>query len=95
MTEARGNIIKMLKLLFGFGWWSPIGFVTKSTALIGINMLRIADHKPEAFQPLCGRSLTWQNLVLSNPQWAKSTPTLSSQMLMPTWKAENPLLRWL
>lgn len=50
MTEARGNIIKMLKLLFGFGWWSPIEFVTKSTALIGINMLRIADHKPEAFQ---------------------------------------------
>ena len=23
MTDARGNIFKMLKLLFGFGWWSP------------------------------------------------------------------------
>lgn len=50
MTDARGNIFKLLKLLFGFGWWSPIGFVSKSTSLIGINMLRIADHKPEVFQ---------------------------------------------
>lgn len=50
MTDAKGNIIKMLKLLFGFGWWSPIKFVSSSTAMIGINMLRIADYKPEAFQ---------------------------------------------
>lgn len=50
MTDAKGNIFKMLGLLFGFGWWSPIGFVSRSQSLIGINMLRIADHKPEAFQ---------------------------------------------
>lgn len=50
LTEARGNIFKMIKLLFGFGFWSPIGFVSKSTSLIGINMLRIADNKPEALK---------------------------------------------
>lgn len=50
LTDARGNILKMLKLVFGFGFWSPIGFVSKSTSLIGINMLRIADDKPELFQ---------------------------------------------
>lgn len=50
MTDARGNIFKMLKLLFGFGWWSPIGFVSKSTSLIGVNMLKIADSKPEVIQ---------------------------------------------
>ncbi|MFT6867622.1 MAG: NADPH:quinone reductase-like Zn-dependent oxidoreductase [Cyclobacteriaceae bacterium] len=50
LTEARGNIYKMIKLLFGFGFWSPIGFVSKSTSLIGINMLRIADNKPLALK---------------------------------------------
>ncbi|RED93175.1 zinc-binding dehydrogenase [Marinoscillum furvescens] len=50
MTDAKGNIVKMLKLLFGFGWWSPIKFVSSSTSMLGINMLRIADHKPETFQ---------------------------------------------
>lgn len=47
LTDARGNIFKMLKLVFGFGFWSPIGFVTKSTSLVGVNMLRIADNKPK------------------------------------------------
>lgn len=50
LTDARGNIFKMLKLVFGFGFWSPIGFVSKSTSLIGINMLRIADNKPLVMQ---------------------------------------------
>lgn len=49
LTEARGNPIKIIKLLFGFGFWSPIKFVSTSKSLIGINMLRIADHKPAAF----------------------------------------------
>ncbi|MFY0598354.1 MAG: zinc-binding dehydrogenase [Cyclobacteriaceae bacterium] len=50
LTDAKGNIFKMLKLVFGFGFWSPIGFVSKSTSLIGINMLRIADDKPELLE---------------------------------------------
>lgn len=50
LTEARGNPFKIIGLLFGFGFWSPIQFVSSSKSLIGINMLRIADNKPEAFQ---------------------------------------------
>ncbi len=50
MTEARGNFFKMLGLAFGFGFWSPIKFVSSSTSLIGINMLRVADDKPMAFK---------------------------------------------
>lgn len=49
LTEARGNIFKILKMVFGFGFWSPIKFVSTSKSLIGINMLRIAQNKPEAF----------------------------------------------
>ena len=44
------NIFKMLKMVFGFGFWSPIKLVTSSKSLIGLNMLKIADHKPRTFQ---------------------------------------------
>lgn len=47
MTDARGNIFKMLRLLFGFGFWSPVKFVSGSTSLLGVNLLRIVDHNPE------------------------------------------------
>ena len=38
------------KMVFGFGFWSPIKLVTSSKSLIGLNMLKIADHKPRTFQ---------------------------------------------
>ena len=47
MTEAKGNPFKMLGVAKGFGIWSPIEFVTTSRSLLGINMLRIADNRPE------------------------------------------------
>ncbi|MEQ8471313.1 MAG: zinc-binding dehydrogenase [Marinoscillum sp.] len=50
LTEARGNPFKILKLVFGFGFWNPIKLVSTSKSLIGINMLKIADYKPATFQ---------------------------------------------
>lgn len=47
MTEAKGNPFKILGVAKGFGIWSPIEFVTTSRSLLGINMLRIADNRPE------------------------------------------------
>ncbi len=47
MTEAKGNPFKILGVALGFGIWSPIEFVTTSRSLLGINMLRIADNRPE------------------------------------------------
>jgi len=49
LTDARGNPFKIIKLLFGFGFWSPIKFVSTSKSLIGINMLKVADDKPASF----------------------------------------------
>lgn len=50
MTEAQGNPIKTLKVAAGFGIWSPIQLMMRSISLIGINMLRIADNRPEALE---------------------------------------------
>lgn len=42
-----GGLISKLKLVFGFGFYHPIGLLMKSKALIGVNMLRIAENKPQ------------------------------------------------
>ena len=71
MTEARGNIFKLLKMVFGFGLWSPIGFVTKSTSLIGINMLRIADSKPAVLKICMDEVISLAKRGLIKPTIAK------------------------
>jgi NADPH2:quinone reductase len=49
LTDAR-NIFQKLRVALGFGFYSPIGFVGQSKSLIGVNMLRIADHRPAYLQ---------------------------------------------
>jgi NADPH2:quinone reductase len=39
-----------LKLLFGFGFLHPVGLIVNSKGVLGVNMLKIADHKPEVLQ---------------------------------------------
>ncbi len=39
--------INLLRLAIGFGWFSPIPFMGKSQSFIGINMLKLADHRPD------------------------------------------------
>jgi len=46
MSDA-GNIIKKIKVAAGFGIWSPIVLMKRSISIIGVNMLRIAESKPE------------------------------------------------
>jgi NADPH:quinone reductase-like Zn-dependent oxidoreductase len=51
-SRTNGGLMANLKLLFGFGFYTPIKFLMKSQNVIGVNMLRIADYKPEIIQ-LC------------------------------------------
>jgi NADPH:quinone reductase-like Zn-dependent oxidoreductase len=41
------NPFHKLKVAIGFGIWSPIILMMRSISLIGVNMLRVADEKPE------------------------------------------------
>lgn len=49
LTRKRG-LIPSLKLMFNFGFIHPVGLLMTSTGVIGVNMLRIADFKPEILQ---------------------------------------------
>lgn len=49
MSGSR-NIFAQIKGALGFGFYHPALFLMKSRSLIGVNMLRIADDKPEMMQ---------------------------------------------
>lgn len=46
----RSGIFGTLGLVFGFGFISPVKLLVPSKTMAGINMLRMADHKPELLQ---------------------------------------------
>ncbi len=39
-----------IKQLIGFGFYHPIQFMMSSKSILGVNMLRIADYRPEVIQ---------------------------------------------
>lgn len=45
--SGKKSFLAKLKLGVGFGFFSPISYLTKSQSLIGVNMLKIADHRPD------------------------------------------------
>ncbi len=47
MSDTVNNRIKLLGVAFGFGLYSPIQFLKPSKGVIGVNMLRIADDRPD------------------------------------------------
>lgn len=49
-TGAGANIITDIKTLFGFGRYWAAFLLMDSRAVIGCNMLRVADHRPQVLQ---------------------------------------------
>jgi NADPH2:quinone reductase len=45
--SGKHGKLNLIKLGIGFGWFSPIPFLGKSQAFIGVNMLKLADHRPD------------------------------------------------
>ena len=79
-SQINGNKTNKLKaagVVFGFGIFSPIALLLQSKAIITVNMLRIADHKPNVLQYVMKETvkLAEQGVI---------SPTLSK-----TFKAED------
>lgn len=43
---TRSSQLNTVRVGIGFGFFSPVGLIVKSQSVIGVNMLAIADHKP-------------------------------------------------
>ncbi len=48
--NGKKGIYPLLKLVIGFGLFSPISFLRKSQSLIGINMLALGDNRPDLLE---------------------------------------------
>jgi len=51
-SRSKGGFFSTLSLVLGFGFLTPIKLMMKSQSIIGVNMLRIGDHKPELVQDI-------------------------------------------
>ncbi len=45
--SGKKGILNLLRLIIGFGFFSPIAYLGKSQSLISVNMLKIADNRPD------------------------------------------------
>jgi NADPH:quinone reductase-like Zn-dependent oxidoreductase len=46
IRSGQSSKLKDLRMAIGFGLYSPISLLTSSRGIIGLNMLRLADHRP-------------------------------------------------
>jgi NADPH2:quinone reductase len=51
-SNKKGTWLDKLQLFAQFGFMSPLYFLINSNGIIGLNMLHIADHKPEIISEL-------------------------------------------
>ncbi|MCI5058281.1 MAG: zinc-binding dehydrogenase [Flavobacteriales bacterium] len=60
--RSGGNkIMSGIKLLLGFGFFNPAFLIMKSQTMIGVNMLRIADHQPQVIKRCMNEIVTLVN----------------------------------
>lgn len=65
LKNGKSNIFNTLGMAAGFGIYSPIQLVMSSKALIGVNMLRIADNRPHVFQSVLENVVQlWKDKVI-------------------------------
>jgi NADPH2:quinone reductase len=49
-SDGANHIIAKIRTLLGFGFYSSAFLLMQSRAIIGVNMLRIADHRPKVLK---------------------------------------------
>jgi len=69
---AKSGKWNTIKLALGFGFHSPIPLVGKSQAMIGVNMLRVADYKPQALKRTLERVIELVDQGVLDPRLDKS-----------------------
>lgn len=65
--SGKKGILPLIKLVFGFGFFTPIRFMSKSQSLIGVNMLKIADYHPEMISFCMNQAVSLFNQQVLKP----------------------------
>ena len=67
MSDTVGNIFKKLKIMRDFGKYSPIELISGSKSIIGVNMLPLADNKPDIYQDCLNNLIDLYNKKIIQP----------------------------
>jgi len=70
-SQIGGSKLKALGVVAGFGLFSPIQLLMSSKSMIAVNMLRIADHKPQLFQRIFNGVMDYVEQGIIKPTLAK------------------------
>ncbi len=70
-SQIGSSKLKALGVVAGFGLFSPIQLLMSSKSMIAVNMLRIADHKPELFQKIFAGVMDYVDQGIIKPTLAK------------------------
>ena len=82
VMSGKKSMIKTLRLLTGFGVFSPIAYLSKSQHFIGVNLIPVADNRPDMLshclkktvecyengilKPYVGKTFSFENLPESH-----------------------------
>jgi NADPH:quinone reductase-like Zn-dependent oxidoreductase len=61
------NVFKLISFALSFGFYHPAPFLLEGQAMIGVSMLRLADHKPEVIQRCMAQSVKLFNEGILKP----------------------------
>ena len=96
--DSATNKLKLLSLAYGFGLFSPISLLMQSKALIMVNMLRIADHKPLLFNHLLKSVVGLSNVNILQPHIGRVFPVeevaLAHQYVESRQSIGKVVLKW-
>jgi len=71
LKNGKANLWNTLNLAKGFGLFSPIQLILNSNGIIGVNMLRVADHRPHIFKKCLNGVIDYWKQGVLNPQIGK------------------------
>ncbi|MCD6332365.1 MAG: zinc-binding dehydrogenase [Bacteroidales bacterium] len=70
----KSGMINTLRVAWGFGFRSPVSLIGKSQSIIGVNMLRIADHHPEILKQCMQEVINLTKQKVIRPSLSQTFP---------------------
>ncbi len=70
--QIGGTKLKSIGVVMGFGIFSPLQLLMSSRSMIAVNMLRIADHKPQLFAKIFAGVMELVEKGVINPTIGKT-----------------------
>lgn len=71
-NTGKKSRLQSVRVGIGFGFYSPIPLIVQSQSMVGVNMLRIADHKPMVLKEVMDEVGRYMNKGIIRPVLGKS-----------------------